>query len=695
MAVSIGKRLGMRLLAGGMTPAVLLAVIVFFSGLIGLGDNADRLAIQREEAQANNALEGSIKEVANETTVNTQWDDAVVNISNHYNKTWVTQHIGFYYTQPGRYDFVYVIDSADKPVFGMRATKPLALGAFSELRGPAAPLIASVRSQEQKRGPIKRGVVIDKILSKPITASEVARVDNRLYILTASLVQPEFSLNSVEVAPRSAIVFTAKPIDATFLGALSQRLMINNVRLAPAGPTPRADAFINLMDRNGNQLAKIVWTPHRPGGDLISIALLPILLGVGAPLVLFFMGRRTARRLALTLKDLAHARDEADAANAQKTIFLATMSHEIRTPLNGVMAMAQVMDMNELPADQRGRLAVILHSSETLLTIVNDILDLSKIEAGRLDLDPRPFDVGEILGALEELYEPVARDKGVGFSVVAEPDVQGAWIGDPDRIRQVVANLISNALKFTPRGEVRVRVRALAASGLRIEVTDTGIGIAADKIDLVFEKFRQAQSSTTRRFGGTGLGLSICRQLVTLMGGRIWLESREGEGSTFFVEIPLERSADAVATSGLAERAPDEVRLPLHILGVDDNPTNRMVLEAILEPMGFKVDLRDDGAAALEAWRSTAYDLILMDVQMPVLDGVAATVGIRAEEAASGRRRTPIIALTANAMTHQLAEYRDAGMDDCVAKPIRIPDLLAAIDRVTAGEASIEATEAA
>jgi CheY-like chemotaxis protein len=351
------------------------------------------------------------------------------------------------------------------------------------------------------------------------------------------------------------------------------------------------------------------------------------------------------------------------------------------------------MDLHALPAEQRKRLAVISHSSEALLTIVNDILDLSKIEAGKLELDVRPFDITALAQALQGLYSPIAADKGLGFRIDVATEVAGAWRGDPDRLRQVIANLVGNALKFTERGEIQVKVLAAATEGLRIEVHDTGIGVPADKLELIFDKFSQAENSTSRRFGGTGLGLAIGRQLIEAMGGRLWVESTEGVGSTFRFEVPLQRVSEALANDSgpvVLHDAPDAQQL--RILAADDNLTNRQVLAAILEPLGVELDLREDGEDTLSAWRTGAYDMILMDIQMPVLDGVAATRRIRAEEAETGRPRTPIIALTANAMTHQLAEYRAAGMDDCVAKPIRIADLHDAMVRVLAGvEVEIEA----
>jgi signal transduction histidine kinase/ActR/RegA family two-component response regulator len=660
---------------GGLLLAVALAVFIFVGGLFGLAANVDLLAKHREEAQAQNAMRDRVQEVADQVTANTNWDDAVEHASNHYDPLWITENIGLYYSQPRRFRFVILTDPSDRPVFGMDRGKPVDPARFAPLSAAIAPLVANVRAQETLRGPFRQAPRAKRLLSRPIQASDVVRYDGGLFILTATLIQPEFG-SFLPAGPRTAIVVTGKPIDATFMASFGQRLLLKNVRLV--GPSDTAGAYIDLADQHGARLARIAWSPRHPGADLISIALPAILFGVGAPLALYLHGRRTGRRLKATLVELARARDEADTANAQKSAFLASMSHEIRTPLNGVLAMAQVMEADVLPSAQRERLSVISHSGEALLTIVNDILDLSKIEAGRLELDIRPFDVAGLTQILAALYGPIAEQKGVAFGVEVASDAIGVWRGDPDRLRQVIANLISNALKFTERGEVRVQVLA-AAAGLRFEVRDTGIGLADDKLDLVFETFRQADNSTARRYGGTGLGLAISRRLAEIMGGQLWVESRLDVGSVFKLELPLQRLSDAAlpvvrTPAVLAERS-DRLR----ILAADDNATNRQVLAAILEPLGFDLYLCEDGEAAMAAWRSGQYDLILMDIQMPVLDGVAATKRIRAEEALTARRHTPIIALTANAMTHQLAEYRMAGMDDCVSKPIRIAELHAAL----------------
>jgi signal transduction histidine kinase/ActR/RegA family two-component response regulator len=376
------------------------------------------------------------------------------------------------------------------------------------------------------------------------------------------------------------------------------------------------------------------------------------------------------------MAELASARDAADAANVLKTHFLANMSHEIRTPLNGVLAMAEVMAMGELAPSQRGRLEVIRQSGQLLLAVLNDVLDLSKIEAGKLTLMVEDFDLDSSIAATRETMTVMAADKGLDFTLDVDPQAAGWWRGDPDRLRQILGNLLSNAVKFTPAGSVLARVDVSANGALRIIVRDTGIGIAPEKLPSLFEKFTQADNSATRRFGGTGLGLAICRELTQMMGGSIDVESREGRGSTFTVELPLERGEASQPAEHVAVGDADR---GVRILAAEDNPTNRQVLQAVMSSLGIEVTIVPDGREAVDAWRIGGYDLILMDIQMPVMDGVAATRAIRTEEAVRGGPRIPIVALTANALTHQVAEYVAAGMDGHVAKPIEIAKLYEAI----------------
>jgi signal transduction histidine kinase/ActR/RegA family two-component response regulator len=411
-------------------------------------------------------------------------------------------------------------------------------------------------------------------------------------------------------------------------------------------------------------------------------------LSFGAAAIVVFNFLRVSRQsLAQSRSALRQARAlatereaAAAAANQAKSAFLATMSHEIRTPLNGVLGMAQAMAADHLPECQRERLQVIQQSGQALLAILNDVLDLSKIEAGKLTLEDGVFDLCELAAGARAVFAALAESRDLNFSLVIDDGAAGCYRGDPTRVRQILYNLLSNAVKFTPSGEIRVELGA-TQSGLRLTVTDTGVGIEPAALARLFNKFVQADDTTTRRFGGTGLGLAICRELAVMMDGVIRVETEPGKGSTFVVDLPLPRVADATAPAPKAAAAPDDFdAASLKVLAAEDNEVNQLVLKTLLGQIGLEPIVVGDGRKALEAWRAERWDLILMDIQMPEMDGLAATAAIRAEELAAGRPRTPIVALTADALAHQTASYAARGMDGWVAKPIEAARLFEALN---------------
>jgi signal transduction histidine kinase/CheY-like chemotaxis protein len=389
----------------------------------------------------------------------------------------------------------------------------------------------------------------------------------------------------------------------------------------------------------------------------------------------------------LNTEALRDARDEADAANRAKSAFLATMTHEIRTPLNGILGMAQAMAAEPLPEVQKQRLGVVQQSGAALLAILNDVLDLSKIEAGKLQIETVAFDLAEVLTQAAQAYAGTAEAKGLKLALEIAPEADGRYLGDPTRIRQIAYNFLSNAVKFTETGGVRLAVRPVGER-IEISVSDTGPGLTSEQLARLFKPYAQAEASNFRTHGGTGLGLAICRQLAGLMGGEVRVESTPGEGSTFTLALPLAAAGEDAAPAEAPEAAADDVAdQEIRVLAADDNATNRLVLQTLLAQAGITPTMVEDGAQALAAWRAQPWDVVLLDVQMPVMDGIDAARAIRAEEAAGGRPRTPIVALTANVMTHQLASYREAGMDDCVAKPIEAARLYAALAQAVAGAA--------
>ena len=411
-----------------------------------------------------------------------------------------------------------------------------------------------------------------------------------------------------------------------------------------------------------------------------------VLTGVGL-LFTYILQHANQRRdaetgMATAVRDAERNERQAQAASEAKSAFLATMSHEIRTPLNGVLGMAQALAATTMDADQRHLLGVIQGSGAALQAVLDDVLDLARIEAGKLETSAVDFEPAVVARSAFDSFESLARQKGLEFELHIGATALGRYRGDPIRLRQVLNNLLSNAIKFTERGKIALSVVQIAGR-FRFEVADTGIGIPADKQNQLFKTFSQIDQSLTRRHGGSGLGLSICQALCELMGGDITVDSRAGEGATFTVNLPFP-GASAMELSGLDALAPSppEILPRVRVLAAEDNPVNQLVLKTLLEQVDISPLIVGDGQQAIDAWRDRDWDILLMDVQMPLVDGLAATRTIRRIEADQLRRRTPVVALTANAMAHQIAEYQAAGMDACIAKPINAAQLYSVLDEV-------------
>jgi signal transduction histidine kinase/CheY-like chemotaxis protein len=439
--------------------------------------------------------------------------------------------------------------------------------------------------------------------------------------------------------------------------------------------------FMPVWESGAPARTSDTWTETSPEGDDLYLEAV-----AAAVQKRRFLTLRRLPKERHTYQQLAHdfelAEARAERATRAKSDFLNTMSHEIRTPLNAVIGMADVLASTPLTPEQRKCVEVSQRNGVALLTLVNDILDSAKVESGRVELESTDFDLREVIDRAMEVVEGRASAKGLELRKSLDPQVPVYLIGDPNRLRQIVINLLGNSIKFTEKGQLEVRVEPDAFGYLRFAIADTGIGIPSEKLKAVFDSFTQADSSTTRKYGGTGLGLTISKQLVELMHGRIWVESTLGVGSTFFFTAQFGVQEDQTERSASAASPVISDVSALRILLADDSDDNRFLILSYLQGSAARIDIAENGAIAVDVFQKNRYDLVLMDVEMPVMDGYAATRAIRRISPT-----TPVLALTAHAATEMAAAAFEAGFTEVLTKPIRKGALLEALGRYHAPSA--------
>jgi signal transduction histidine kinase/ActR/RegA family two-component response regulator len=675
---------GRRAVRSLLTLGVIVVAIVALGGgaLLAFAAMAvDRLQAREERVVVEQTLSRALDRLTSDVTAAAVWNQAYDKLRPGMDPNWIDAEIGSYYANNRGDDLMVALGPDDQPFYAWSGQARVAPSSQAEMLRAAGTLVASIRRQEASAKQPARPIH-PNAATVAHTAHGVVRSGGQTYLVAASAVMPE-TVGSPRRPEPLVVVLCAQRADLHLLPALVREMRIRRPRIEA---TPSMSGAVALRDPDGRPLGWLAWDPKQPGLDVVKqiapLVLPGVLLLMVAGLALALRIRQVLRELEASesgqkaaMAELVEARDRAERANLAKSQFLANMSHEIRTPLNGVLGMAQVMERSDLGSPHREHLKIIRDSGETLLAILNDVLDLSKIEAGRLELDDHVFDLAETISAACRPFALLARQKDVAFVKTVAPEALGSWCGDSVRLRQVLSNLVSNAVKFTHEGEIRLTV-GVTPEGLTFTLTDTGIGIAPDRIASLFEKFVQADSSTTRRFGGTGLGLAISRELVERMGGTLRMDSAPGKGSTFVFRLPFEQ-VDAV--NYLAPAVDEGDIRSLRILAAEDNLTNQFILRALLESAGVDLHTVANGREAVDAFHADAYDLILMDVQMPVMNGVEATRAIRERENEHSLSPTPILALSANVMSHQLDEYARAGMDGVVAKPVDAGKLIEAI----------------
>ena len=653
----------LRLLLPAATLA-LLAMAVFILSLVLWSREVDESARTREEALVKEGLALAVAEVERAILPETVWDEAVQNLDHRRDLAWAEVNLNDFYALGYEFSELTVLDPSDRPFYHRegRRSAPMASADLSAY----APLIALVRRMEASRRPTAAA------REEAVQASAFVHHEGQLALATATLVQPDSPAVRL-MGSRAPMLVTLLPVDQVAVDLLHYRYLLQDLRsglgTAHVRPGDAVARFQDLTDDDSPPLT-LAWQPQRPGQALLMRSIGPVagvLLAFGAVAAVMVLRARAAWR-------------QEQLAQKTEAEFLANMSHEIRTPLNGVCAVADALERTSLTPMQQEMVQIIRSSGVSLERLLSDLLDVSRIETGAVRITPEPFRLAEAARTVVSLMTPRAAEKNLELNLTLDPAAEATVIGDSVRLKQILANLVGNAIKFTEAGRVNLVVEATGEGRWRLTVSDTGPGFDVSRKAALFQRFVQGDATISRRFGGMGLGLAICRELAELMGGSIDAESRPGEGARFWVDLPLPVT-QAPANNHTDPAQADE--RPLRILVADDHPTNRQVLELLLSQFDTELVLAENGQQALEAFEKAPFDIVLMDMQMPVMDGLTAIREIRAREERSDLTRTPIIMLTANTLPEHQAASLEAGADMHMPKPIVADRLFEALASVS------------
>ncbi len=671
----------------------LLAVLVIASGativtVVGLAYYSARLidqaSLQQETLQVSRRVDSTLVKMQNDVRSAAVWNDAHTQ-SLARNTDWLHENIGKYFSDYMDYPVSVVFAPDGKPIYAARDSNIVAVSREAQFIAAVAPMVRAVRDEAIARN----GRTTDHRaygFAAHVAREGMVLVGGSPYFVAVSTIVPEDNAHR-DANPEDPLVATGQRV-SSLIPRLSQDLALLRPRLLLQGVVTSGPHLV-LSAPDGTAIGKISWQASRPGGRLLIDAAPLLVLAILIALAALFAGMVRIRRLFVDLVDreaaLDVSRSEAEAANLAKSRFLANMSHELRTPLNGIIAMSEMLHQQQTEPKGREMTRTVVASGRILERVLNDILDVSKIEAIEVEFERVPFDMDTLLLDVAALHRATAEAKGLRMELNIMPGAAGTYVGDHVRVSQVVSNLLSNAVKFTDQGRVAITARRCSA-GLHLVVSDTGQGFDRATSDRLFKRFEQGDSSINRRHGGTGLGLWISRALVRAMGGTIRVRSIVGKGTLFSVHLPLARSLPQARPPLAAEPEPqgrhEDGWPPLRVLIAEDHEINQRVMMMILDTIGAKVTLAENGVLAVEAFKDADFDVILMDIQMPIMDGLVAIAKIRELEVASAALRTPIIAVTANAMPADREASMKAGADDHLSKPVRPTALIEALSNL-------------